>query len=75
MQLDRLLRDATGMAEGSSQRAQYHALAAALNARHGTHPITPKGVSKWFERGRIPGPWLMRIAGLPSKSLNLSDYL
>lgn len=74
MQLERLLLDATGMAEGASQRSRERALAVALNARYGDHPITPKGVSKWFARGRIPGPWLMRIASLPEQPLNLADY-
>lgn len=74
MQLQRLLIDATECAEGSSQRSQHVALAEKLNARHGAGSITVKGVAKWFERGAIPGPWLMKIAALPKKSLNLADY-
>jgi hypothetical protein len=75
MQLDRLLRDATESPEGTSQRSQHIELTRRLNAIHGTHAaITYKGVSKWFERGSVPSRWLMRIAALPKKPLNLADY-
>lgn len=74
MQLNKLLADATAAPPGASQRAQHIALAAMLNKRHGAGSITLKGVAKWFERGSIPGPWLLKIAALPKKPLNLANY-
>lgn len=75
MQLEKLLLDATESVEGASQRSQHIELAKRLNAKHGDKgSISVKGVEKWFERGSIPGPWLMRIADLPRKPLNLSTY-
>lgn len=45
-----------------------------LKERHGADAITYKGVAKWFERGSIPSVWLIRIAQLPKKPINLSSY-
>lgn len=75
MQLNKLLHDAAGLAEGASQRSMHAALAARLSAIHGAHPITAKGVAKWFARERIPSPWLMRIVALPDTNINLNDYM
>ncbi len=74
MQLDRLLLDVTGSQEGASRRSQAFALTDMLRERHGSDAITEKGVMKWFERGSIPGPWLMKIAALPSPPIDLSQY-
>lgn len=74
MKLDALLRDVTGSPEGASQRSQHQILTDMLNARHGDGSISLKGVAKWFERKAIPGHWLMRIAALPNKPVNLSKY-
>lgn len=74
MQLANLLRDATESSPAASLRSQQIALAAKLNDAHPTDPITAKGIAKWFERGSVPSKWLMRIAALPSKPLNLSHY-
>lgn len=74
MQLDRLLDDVTKLPEGTSRRQQHIRLTEMLAARHPTEVISLKGVSKWFERGSIPATWLLRIAALPKKPLNLSNY-
>lgn len=74
MQLDRLLSDATGMPGGASKNSRQTALSVMLNERHGAGSISVKGIAKWFERGSIPGPWLLRLAVLPKNKLNLSDY-
>lgn len=74
MQFQRLLADATGSDPVASQRSQHAALARLLNERHPDKSISLKGVAKWFERGSIPGPWLLKIAALPKKPLNLSNY-
>lgn len=74
MQLDRLLADATGCKPGTTRHQQQTILAQKLNEVHGEGSITVKGVAKWFERGRIPTKWLMRVAALPKKPLNLTLY-
>jgi hypothetical protein len=75
MRLDLLLQDATGDGPWTgSQLAQDIKLAALLTDKHGAGSLSPKGVAKWFERRSIPGPWLMKIAALPKKPLNLADY-
>jgi hypothetical protein len=74
MQLDRLLMDVTQLPSGTSQRQQQIRLTDMLQAKHGAESITYKGVAKWFERGSIPSTWLMRIAQLPKKPLNLALY-
>lgn len=74
MQLARLLADATGCQPGDSERSKHAKLAAKLNEAACGHVITLKGVAKWFERESIPGPWLLKIAALPKKPLNLSNY-
>lgn len=74
MRLTDLLRDATESAPSASLRSQQLALTNALNTKHPDDAITLKGVAKWFERASIPGKWLMRIAALPSKPLNLAKY-
>lgn len=74
MQLERLLADVTQLPAGTSQRQQQIKLTEMLCARHGGESITYKGVAKWFERGSIPSAWLLRIAQLPKKPLNLSTY-
>jgi hypothetical protein len=74
MQLDRLLSDAVNMPEGTSRRQQQIKLTEMLQERHGSDSITYKGVAKWFERGSVPAVWLMRIAQLPKKPLNLATY-
>jgi hypothetical protein len=74
MQLDKLLSDATLLPEGTSRRQQQLRLTELLQQRHGVDAITYKGVAKWFERGSIPATWLMRIAQLPKKHLNLATY-
>lgn len=76
MQLERLLTDVTKgvVSAAASTRARYAALAALLNGAHGAGSITAKGVAKWFERKSVPGPWLMKIAALPKKPINLADY-
>ena len=74
MQLDRLLSDATGLPAEWSRNARQTALSVMLNQRHAPAVISPKGVAKWFERGTIPGRWLIRIAVLTNPPLNLSQY-
>lgn len=74
MQLARLLADATQLPDGTSQRQQHVRLTELLNERYPQTSITLKGVSKWFERGSIPSAWLLRIAQLPKKPLNLAHY-
>lgn len=74
MQLDRLLSDATQQPPGTSRRQQQLRLTEMLKERHGADAITYKGVAKWFERGSIPSVWLIRIAQLPKKPINLSSY-
>ena len=74
MDYKNLLRDATEATPSASQRSQQVALTAQLNATFPQEPITLKGVSKWFERGSIPGKWLLRIAALRTPPLNLSTY-
>jgi hypothetical protein len=74
MQLDRLIADATGMPEGTSRRQQHLKLTELLSERYPDDPITYKGVAKWAERGSAPSKWLMRIAQLPKKPLNLATY-
>lgn len=74
MKLHELLRDATESAPSASLRSQQMALTDLLIAAHPSDPITAKGIAKWFERGSVPSKWLMRIAALPSKPLNLSNY-
>ena len=75
MQLEKLLADATKSAPSASQRSKEITLAQMLNDRHGGGAITEKGVAKWFERGSIPGKWLLRIAALGNPPLNLSNYV
>lgn len=74
MQLDRLLSDATGLPEGTSRRQQHIRLADLLNERHPTETVALKTVAKWFERRSIPSKWLLRIAQLPKKPINLASY-
>lgn len=74
MQLNRLLSDVTLLPEGTSRRQQHIRLAEMLQERHGSDSISVKGVAKWFERGSIPSTWLIRIAQLPKKALNLATY-
>lgn len=74
MRYDDLLRAATESAPGASGRAQHAELAARLSAANPSDPITLKGVAKWFERGSIPGKWLMRIAALTKPPLNISNF-
>ena len=74
MQLERLLSDVTQLPPGTSLRQQQIKLTDMLNERHGEGAITYKGVAKWFERGSVPSTWLLRIAALPKKPLNLSLY-
>lgn len=74
MQLDRLLSDVTALPPGTSRRQQHIRLTDMLNERHPDDTITLKGVSKWFERGSVPSTWLMRIAQLPRKPINLARY-
>jgi hypothetical protein len=74
MQLDRLLSDATQLPAGTSRRQQQLRLTDLLQQRHGPGAISYKGVAKWFERGSIPSIWLMRVAALPKKPLNLAQY-
>jgi hypothetical protein len=74
MNLDQLLADVTKLPTGTSQRQQHIRLAELLNERHGAGTITVKGVEKWFGRKSISGPWLLKIAALPDKPLNLAKY-
>jgi hypothetical protein len=74
MQLDRLLSDVVQLPPGTSRRQQQIKLTEMLQARHGEESITYKGVAKWFERGSVPSTWLIRIAQLPKKPLNLANY-
>lgn len=74
MQLDRLLSDVTQLPPGTSRRQQQLKLTDLLQQRHGEASITYKGVAKWFERGSVPSIWLLRIAALPKKPINLSLY-
>lgn len=74
MQLDRLLTDVTALPAGTSRRQQIIRLAELLQQRHGLDSISVKGVEKWFERGSVSSTWLLRIAALPKKPLNLSTY-
>jgi hypothetical protein len=72
MQLDRLLADVTQL-PGASRRQQQIKLTEMLNERY-AEAITYKGVAKWFERQSVPSAWLMRIAQLPKKPINLAQY-
>lgn len=74
MQIDRLIQDATQSPPGTTRRQQHVKLAELLTERHAEDSISVKGVEKWAERGTIPGKWLMRIAALPKKPLNLALY-
>lgn len=74
MQLDKLLSDATGCDPSTSKRFRQLKLTEQLNEKYPEHPITEKGVEKWFERGSIPSDWLVRIIHLPAKSLDLRRY-
>lgn len=74
MQLYRLLSDVTQLPAGTSRRQQQLKLTELLQERHGADSITYKGVAKWFERGSIPSSWLIRIAQLPKKPVNLALY-
>ena len=74
MQLQNLLRDATGAEVSASQRSQHIELVARLTAAYPSEAITLKGVEKWFARNSIPAKWLMRIATLTDPELNLSTY-
>lgn len=74
MRLNDLLRDATGSAPSASQRSQHIALAAMLSERFTDTPISAKAVAKWFERGSVPGPWLLRIAAVSKTKIDLSTY-
>ena len=74
MQLDRLLSDVTQLPAGARRRQQQMRLTELLQERHGSEAITYKGVAKWFERGSIPSTWLLRIAQLPKKPINLAQY-
>lgn len=74
MRLNDLLRDATGSSASASQRSQHMALTVQLTEKYGDGAITAKAVAKWFERGSIPGPWLMRIAAVSKTKIDLSSY-
>ena len=74
MPLHDLLRDVTGGGEGESQRSLHIRLANQLNSQFGEGSISVKGVAKWFERGSIPGKWLLRIATVSKKKINLTSY-
>lgn len=74
MRLNDLLRDATGSDASASQRSQHLALTEQLVERYGEGSISAKGVAKWFERGSIPGPWLLRIAAVSKTKIDLSSY-
>lgn len=74
MQLERLLSDATQLPASASRRQKQLRLTELLQQRYPDHSITYKGVAKWFERSSIPSAWLLRIASLPKKPLNLATY-
>lgn len=74
MQLDRLLNDATSLPADTSRRQKQIRLTELLTERHPSDPVTLKRIEKWFERGSIPSTWLLRIASLPKKALNLASY-
>lgn len=74
LRLNDLLRDVTGSNASDSKRSQHHALAAMLAERFGAGTISPKGVAKWFERGSVPGSWLLRIATVAKKKIDFSKY-
>lgn len=74
MQLDKLLVAIVGSVPENGRAAAYRKLSVMLNKKHGAGSISHKGIEKWFERGSISGPWLMKLAALPNKPLNLSDF-
>lgn len=74
MQLARLLKDVTQLPEGTSERQKHIRLTEMLRERHGEEAPSYAGVAKWFERESIPSTWLLRIAALPKRPLNLAQY-
>ena len=75
MKLDKLLRDATGAADGDSARSQHIRLAEMLSADG--EPVSHRRVEQWFARGSIPARWLMaipRAAKRQGRNINITKY-
>ena len=74
VKVDKLLRDAAELGESASALSVSIYLAGRLAANHDDDAITAKGVSKWFERNSIPSKWMLRVASIPKRKLDLSLY-
>jgi len=73
--LDQLLSDATGCPPAETKRAQYIALAGMLSSPG--ERVSHRTVEKWFERGSVPGTWLIRIAAAArdlGRPIDLAKY-
>lgn len=64
MRIAALLDDVTGMGSSHSARSKHLRLTEMLCDKYGEGAISLKGVSKWFERGSIPGGWFTKIMRL-----------
>lgn len=78
LDLNRLLSDVSGIESSNSKRSQHAELTRLLSEAFPDDSITVKGVEKWFERGSIPGDWLVKIQLLAERlgrPVQISDYV